>query len=145
MNVSFQVIDTDQRFAERYRQGLAIDEAHQQRPNQSRPLSDCDALDVVQRRSGLPTGFINDGDDFPQMFSGSQFRHNAAEPLVDFDLGGHDVQRICLPSATTAAAVSSQLDSIPRTSIISYLTMRAWQIDIAVRREKDLHCNGLSS
>ena len=69
VNVSFDVIDADERNAARETQRLGVRDAHQQRSNQARPGGDCDRRKIRKRRSGRSQRLADYGHDGAQMLA----------------------------------------------------------------------------
>ncbi len=86
----------------------------QQRADKSGALCHADGIHIGKHNPRLRERFTHDRHDLPQMFARRQLRHDPAVFPVYIDLRRHDAGQISRPSATTAAAVSSHEDSIPR-------------------------------
>ena len=119
--VRFQVIDRNQRQLVHQRHRFGGRDPDQQAANQSRPGRHRHASKVGERHTGLAQSPCYDLVETLHMRAGGDLRHHAAIAAVLFPLRPHDVGQDAPAAvgarATTAAAVSSQLVSMPSTSI----------------------------
>ena len=67
VDVSFQVIDGDERLIQRKRQCLGVADANQQGTRQSRTLRDCQCIDGLIALSGVRQRLAHHGNDRTQM------------------------------------------------------------------------------
>ena len=87
----FEVVHTNQRFAECTRQSLPIGYANQQRTDEPRTLRDGESVKRLQRGSGAAAGLSHHRDNFSQVFARGEFRHYAPVLLMSEYLGGNHV------------------------------------------------------
>ena len=92
MDVSFEVIDGDQRFIERESQRLGVSDSDQQGAGQPRPLGHGQGVNGLISLSGVSQCFANHRHNRLQMLARSQLRHHAAIGLVGGDLRKHHVR-----------------------------------------------------
>ena len=104
VNVAFEMIHADQRFAERLRQHFAVGHADQQRADQARAVRHRHRVHVAQRNVRLLDRFAHHRNDLPQMLARGELRHHAAVLAVNVGLrrdharknaasAGHDGRR----------------------------------------------------
>ena len=91
VDVAFEMVDAEERLAERPRHGFGVAHADEQRADQVRPLGDGDGVEVGVGDVGLFAGFAHHGDDFFQVGARGELRDNAAILGVEVDLRADDV------------------------------------------------------
>ena len=115
MNVPFDVIDRDQRQPLRNRQSLGVGHAHQQRADQSRALGHGDGRQIFADRAPDSSSASRTAGTMARRCS-REASSGTTPPYLECvaicELITDD--RMREPSSTTAAAVSSQEDSMPR-------------------------------
>jgi hypothetical protein len=116
MDVPFEVIHGDERFVERQGKNFAVGHADKQRAGEAGALGDGDGVEVSERDFSLIESFAYDRDDFRrcsrEASSGTTPPYLRWMSICEETM----LERMRRPSATTAAAVSSQEDSMPRIS-----------------------------
>jgi len=90
MNVAFEVIHGDERFAEREGENFAVGHADDEGAGEAGALGDGDGVDFSESDFCLVERFAHDWDDFAEMLARGQFGNNAAVFAVDVDLRGDD-------------------------------------------------------
>jgi hypothetical protein len=91
MDVTLQVVDRDERLAERIGQGLGVADADQQGSREARALGYGDGIEVCHGHAGLTYGRLNHRHNGAEVLAGGELRDDAAVGRVDRDLGGHYV------------------------------------------------------
>ena len=86
-----EVIDCDQRLAERGGQRLAGGQPHQHAPDQPRTGGGGDGVDFAQLHAGLLGGAGDDAIEVRHMAAGGEFRHHPAIGGVLLELAAHHV------------------------------------------------------
>ena len=61
IDMCFDVVDADERHAERHRKHFRRADSDQKGADQSRCVMDRDAADLIERNVGLAQGFVDDG------------------------------------------------------------------------------------
>src|SRR6266849_5388012 len=89
IDMTFDVIDADQRFVQRERHRLRVGNAHQQRTNQARSDRDRDAVDLFFRQARARERLFDDRNDLVQMLARSKFGNHAAKALMSCNLRGN--------------------------------------------------------
>src|SRR5713101_635074 len=89
IDMTFDVIDADQRFVQRERHRLRVRNAHQQRTNQARSDRDRDAVDLFFRQARARERLFDDRNDLVEVFARSKFGNHAAKALVSCNLRGN--------------------------------------------------------
>ena len=92
MNVSFEMIDRNQRLVERKCQSLGETDADQQRARQAWPLRNRKSIKGLVGLARIGQRLADDRHNGPQMLARSQFRHYSAIGRVGNDLREHDVR-----------------------------------------------------
>src|SRR5579875_1006262 len=144
MNMPFEMVHADQRFAERKRQGFAVNQSHKQRPDQARSLSYGDGVYLIQANFRPAASFLYHGRDLPQVFAAGNFRHDAPILFMRHHLGGNDRGEDALAVfhysgggfvATGFEAKHEHLSSAP-VSYVSILNELPWRAsnDTACRK-----------
>ena len=112
-DVPFQVIHADQGFARDVGQRLGDADAHQQGAHQSRPVGDGDAVDFIQRRSGLGQRAADQGKYFVEVQSRGDLGDNSAITGVVLhlrpNLGGENFPSV--PEHRAGGLVAGTLDA----------------------------------
>lgn len=93
VDVTFDMIDGDQRQVMHEADAFRIRDADQQGANKARPLRDGDRGQVGEARAGSVHGLAHDGSDGAQMLARGQLRHDAAVSGVHVELGSDDVRK----------------------------------------------------
>ena len=88
-NVSFDVINTDERNVQPERQSLRVTHADEQGTDQTRTSGNGNCVNIFERDVGFFQRFIHNRINFFQMFPRRQLRHDTAERFVQFDLRGN--------------------------------------------------------
>ena len=88
-DMRLQVVDGNQWNIQRQAEGLGSHQANQQGASQARLGSHGNCIQFCQRQAGLPQCLVYDRQDALDMRAGSNFRDNAAKPLVQCQLGCH--------------------------------------------------------
>jgi hypothetical protein len=86
VNVSFEMIDGDERLVGSEGQGFCVADSDQQCAGESWTLGDGDSVELIERHIGLAQRSANDGNDVAQVLARSEFRHYSAERLMRGDL-----------------------------------------------------------
>ena len=92
MDVSFQMVDRNQRLIQREGERLGKADAHQQSASQSRPLCDRDGIDGLIRLSRFGQRLPHHRNDGPQMLARSQLRNHSSIRPVRGDLRSDDIR-----------------------------------------------------
>ncbi len=92
VDVAFEVVDGDERLAEREGQGLGVGDADEQSAGEAGAFGDGDGVEVVHGDAGFGDGFAHDGDDVAQVLARGEFGHHAAVDGVHLHLRGDDVR-----------------------------------------------------
>src|SRR5690606_23048982 len=92
IDVAFEVVDAEQRFAGRQRQPFGVVDADQQRADQPRPARDRDSVDAVVADAGVAYRLLPDDADRLDVRPRGGFREHAAVLRVNVDLRGDDVR-----------------------------------------------------
>jgi len=90
VDVSFEVIDGNERFAEGLRESFGISDSHQERTNETRALCHAHGVDVGEIEAGLGKCFADDWDDLAEVFARGKFRYDSAVFAMNIDLGSDD-------------------------------------------------------
>src|SRR5687767_15413726 len=85
-----EVVDRDERTAERVGHPFGGVHAHDQRTGEPGPLRDGNGVDVVAVDSGVPQCLLDDRDDGRDMASCRELGNDTAVALMDVELGGYD-------------------------------------------------------
>src|SRR5260370_15440994 len=88
IDMTFDVIDADQRFVQRERHRLRERYTHQQRANQARPNRHRDAVDLFLRQARARERLFDNRNDLVQMLARSKFGNHAAKALMRCNLRG---------------------------------------------------------
>src|SRR5689334_20022799 len=91
MDVSFEVIDRDQRLFQRKSECLGIAYADQQCSRESRPLSYGESVNGFVTLSGLRQSLPYYGHDRAQMLTRRQLGNHTSIGLVSCDLRGNNI------------------------------------------------------
>jgi hypothetical protein len=86
MNVTFKMIDSDQRLLQRECQSFRVADPHQQRTGEARPLSYGQSVDRFKGLARFRQRLPHDGNNRPQMFARSQLRDYTTIRLMRRDL-----------------------------------------------------------
>src|ERR1700722_1970401 len=86
VNVAFEMIYRDERFAEREGENFAVGHADQQSAGEAGALGDGNGVEVSERDFCLVESFAHNWDDFAEMLARGQFGNHAAVFAVDVDL-----------------------------------------------------------
>ncbi len=96
--VRVHVIDSDQRHAERPREGLGGRDTHEQGTDQPGAVPDCDRIEIGERYAGLREGLVNDRRDPLRVSAAGEFGHHASVLGMDVvlarDHGTPDAPRV---------------------------------------------------
>ena len=82
MDVTFEMVDGNQRLVEGEGQSLGVADAHKQRSGKAGSLGDRDRIDRVESLVGLSQRLTDDRHDRPQMLARRQLRNHAAVGLM---------------------------------------------------------------
>ena len=91
-DMSFEMVDADERHAERERKAFRRRHADKQRADETGAVRHGDLIDVFELDARLVNGLVNDGQDVHDMLARGDLRHDAAEFLVHGDLRRDDVR-----------------------------------------------------
>ena len=92
MNVSFEMIDSDQGFVEGEGQRFGVSDSDQQGAGQPGSLRDGQRVDRLVGMPGIGQRLADHGHNRPQVLPRSQFRNHAAVRLVRRDLREDDIR-----------------------------------------------------
>jgi len=92
VDVSLEMIDSDERFLDRVGERLGVTQTNQQRSGEPRTLGDRDGIDGLVRPACIVERFADDGNDGTQMLARSQFGYHSAVGLVSGELRIHDIR-----------------------------------------------------
>src|SRR5579884_3581313 len=84
--MAFEMIDGDERNAQRVREALSAGDADEQRADETWPGGDGDAVDVAPRRVRIGECTIDERKKMLQMLARGDFRNDAAERTVPLHL-----------------------------------------------------------
>ncbi len=90
IDVTFDVVHTDQRFVQRKGHRLRIRNANEQRTNKPRSNRDRDTIDQLSANFGLGKSLFNNGNDLVEMLARGELGHDAAKAFVSFNLRRDD-------------------------------------------------------
>jgi len=91
VDVTFEVVDGDERFLQREGERLGVGDADEQGAGESGAFGDGDGVEVGECEAGAGDGLAHDGDDVAQVLARGELRHDAAEDGVHLHLRGDDV------------------------------------------------------
>ncbi len=94
VDVAFEVVDGDERLAERVGEGFGVADADEQRAGEAGAFGDGDGVEVGKGDAGFAEGGVDDGDDGAEVLAGGELGDDAAVGGVDGDLGGDDVREL---------------------------------------------------
>ncbi len=98
VDVAFEVVDGDERLAQRPCEGLGVADADEQRAGETGAFGDGDGIQVfmpnIAPHAGFAEGGVDDGDDGAEVLAGGELGDDAAVGGVDGDLGGDDVREL---------------------------------------------------
>ena len=100
--MGFEVIDGDQRLAERGGQRLGGGQPDQHAPDQAGAGRGGDGIDIAQRDAGLAAGLGDDVVEIAHMGARRQFGHDAAKGGVFIQLRAHDIGNDHAPAGIVA-------------------------------------------
>ncbi len=86
VNVSFEMIHTNERFFEGKRQRLGVAEADQQCAGKTRPFRHSKSVEALVSLVGIFQRFADNRNDGAEMFTRRQFWHDSAVGLMSGDL-----------------------------------------------------------
>jgi hypothetical protein len=86
VDMSFDVVDGDERFATCERYGLGCVYAHEEGRREAGTPCYADRIDVYPGHTGAGESFFKDGDDRYDVLTGRKLRHHAAVFLMEWDL-----------------------------------------------------------
>ena len=89
-NVSLQVVDSHEGYAQRKGQTFGVRESHQEGPNQAGTLRDSDCIQGLEGQARPGQGLGHHLTDIVNVFAAGQFRHHTAKVMVSRDLRGHN-------------------------------------------------------
>ena len=92
VNVSFEMIDGDERLPKCEGENFAVREADEESAGEAGTLRDGDSVEIGEGDVGLVECFANDGNDFAEMFAGGKLGNDAAEFAVNVNLRGDDAR-----------------------------------------------------
>ncbi len=113
--VALQVIDREEGQVAGERDGLGGHHADDHAADRGPAARGGDAVEIGEAQPGLRQGAGDQPVEMVEMGTRGHFRHDPAIGPVNIDLDRTRSDRRSRPSVTRAAAVSSQLVSIPRT------------------------------
>ena len=87
MDVPLDVVHGQQRLPCGVSEGLCVADANQQGSGKTRPGSNRNRLDILERAASLFDGRPDHGNDVSQVLARGQFRNHAAVWRMDRDLG----------------------------------------------------------
>ena len=90
MDVTFDVIDTDEGHSGGKAQTFGVGESDEQGANESGSNSDCDGGETFEAGIGALQGLANDGNDGAEVFARGEFGDDSAVSAVGGDLRGDD-------------------------------------------------------
>src|SRR5438067_1074858 len=93
VNMSFNVIDANERYAERQGQHFRAADADEQGTDQARRVMHRHAADLVQPYVGLFECLVDDGKKALQMSPGGYLWNNPAETGMQIGLGSDDTRQ----------------------------------------------------
>jgi hypothetical protein len=93
VDVTFEVIDGDQRFPEGIGKRFRVADADQQRTRQTRADGDSDGVQVAEGDAGLRQRSADHGHDVAQMLAGSQLGDDSAIRGVDGNLRSDHIRK----------------------------------------------------
>ena len=97
-NMTFQMVDANQRHPQGKSKCLGSGYAHQKRPHQPGTIGHCHLVYSLKAQSRLLQCLLYDRHNVHNVLPGGDFRHHAAKFLMDGNLGGNH-QRQDLPPA----------------------------------------------
>src|SRR5664279_5806696 len=86
VDVSLEMIDSDERFLDGVSERLGVTQTNQQRSGETGTLCDRDGIDRLVRPACVIERLAHDGNDGPQMLARRQFGYHAAVRLVSGEL-----------------------------------------------------------
>src|SRR5436190_1285634 len=90
IDVTLDMIHADQRLVQRKGHSLCVRDPDQKRPHQARADGHGDSFNVVWRNLRARECLFDNRNDLVEMLARSEFRHDAAEARMRFDLGRYD-------------------------------------------------------
>jgi len=124
VNMTLQVVDGNQRLAQRKGQRLGIGDAYQQRARQAGALGYGNCVEIRQ----ADAGFVERGTDYrnnvAQVFPRGQFRNHPTIRRMDRDLRGHNARKYATPAlhdrggGLIAGALDGQNQAAARAEVI---------------------------
>lgn len=86
VDMAFQVIDGDERLAERPGKGLGVGHADQQSPGKPWAFGHGDGVEIGEVEAGLLHRFSDDRCDIAQVLAGGELGHHATPSGMDVEL-----------------------------------------------------------
>ena len=123
-DVPGQMIDGNQRLPRRPRRALRERHAHEQRPDEPGPFGDRDRVEIRPPRRRIGERALDDAADVAHVLPRRDLGNDATPLAMDLDLRRDDARAHrhggapLAAASTTAAAVSSQDVSMPRTNMM---------------------------
>ena len=94
VDVAFEVVDGDERLAQREGEGLGVADTDEQRAGEAWAFGDGDRIQLRHAYAGFAEGGVDDRDDGAEVLAGGELRNDAAVGRVDGDLRGDDVREL---------------------------------------------------
>jgi hypothetical protein len=94
MDVAFQMVDGNERFAEPERKCLGVGDPDEQRARQTRTFGDGDGIEIVKGELRLGQRGAYHRYDIAEVLTGGQFRHHATVGCVRGNLGGNNIGKL---------------------------------------------------
>src|SRR5579863_1816219 len=91
-NVSFQMIDRNERPVQRMSERFSVSNPDQKRTNQARAAGYADGVQILEAQAGLLHRFADHRNNFPQVFPRCQLGYDSAILAVNIDLRSHDAR-----------------------------------------------------
>ena len=91
MDVTFEVVDGDERLVETEAEGLGVGDANQKCTGEARAFGDGYGVEIGERYVGTRQCLADDRDDIAQVFAGGEFGNDATVVRMEGHLRGNDV------------------------------------------------------
>ena len=98
VNVTFEMVDGDERLAQGEGQRFGVGNPHQQCARQAWALGHGDGIQIGEADAGFVQRRANHRNDVAQMFARGEFRNHAAIGRMDGDLRGHNAREDAPPA-----------------------------------------------